>query len=250
MISVLPALVLVHDAVPGRGEREVGTVGPALRALGLDVVVTTLTDGRPPPDPARAALVVVLGSETSASPDADVDNRAAWLDAELAWLAGAVAAGTPVLGICFGAQALARVLGGHVGRGPWPERGFVELGSADATALPAGTWLEFHDDTFTLPPGATELARNAVGVQAFVHGPHLGVQFHPEITPPVFATWEEAWTEAGQAVAVGAATDLPALRAELAARDAASRVACRDLVARFAARAWDHGGTPSTRKPD
>ena len=107
------ALVLVQDAVPGRGEREVGSVAPALAALGFDPVVTTLVDGRAQPNPADPALVVVLGSEASASDDPAVRNRPAWLAAELAWLSRAVEAGTPVLGICFGAQALARVLGGE-----------------------------------------------------------------------------------------------------------------------------------------
>jgi GMP synthase (glutamine-hydrolysing) len=260
MISIFPAVVIVHDAVPGRGEREVGSVGPALAALGYEVLVTTLVDGRPEPDPREAALVVVLGSEASASDDPGIDNRPAWLDAELDWLRRCVDAGTPVLGICFGAQALARVLGAHVGRAPRPERGFVRLGSADGDALPAGTWLEFHDDAFTLPPGATELARNDVGVQAFVHGPHLGVQFHPEITPDAFATWDEAWTEAGLDVAVGETVDLVGLRADVRERDGATRVACHDLVARFAARAarWradpagargTMGSPPSTRIP-
>lgn len=237
------ALVLVHEPVPGRGERDVGGIGPALAALGFAVCVTTLTDGRPPPDPRSATLVVVLGSEASASDDPGVDNRPEWLDAELAWLGRAVDAGTPVLGICFGAQALARVVGGRVHRASRSERGFVELAGLEPATLPAGTWMEFHDDTFTLPPGATALAANDVGVQAFRHGPHLGVQFHPEITPDAFAAWEEAWTEAGRAVAIGAATDLPALRAQVRDRDAVTRGACLDLVARFAARPWDDGDT-------
>jgi GMP synthase-like glutamine amidotransferase len=235
------ALVLVHDAVPGRGEREVGSVAPALTALGFDPMVTTLVDGRALPDPTAPALVVVLGSEASASDDPKVRNRPAWVAAELSWLAGAVDAGTPVLGICFGAQALARVLGGHVGRAPRPERGFVYLDTADPDALPAGRWMQFHDDAFTLPPGATELARNDVGVQAFALGPHLGVQFHPEITSEAFAAWEDAWTEDGHADAVAAAVDLPGLRTELAARDPDTRAACRDLVARFVARVGGPG---------
>jgi GMP synthase-like glutamine amidotransferase len=229
------ALVLVHGAVPGGGEGEVGSVAPALAALGFDPLVTTLVDGRVAPDPGEVALVVVLGSEASASDDPGIDNRPAWLDTELAWLRRAVSSGTPVLGICFGAQALARVLGGHVGRAPRPERGFVTLGTADPGALPVGTWLQFHDDRFTLPPGAVELARNEVGVQAFAHGPHLGVQFHPEITPEAFVAWEAAWAEAGHTAAVAATVDLPALRAELTARDPDTWAACHDLVARFVA---------------
>ena len=120
-----------------------------------------------------------------------------------------------MLGICFGAQLLARVLGGTVGRAPRSERGFTRLDSTDEAVLPAGEWLQFHDDAFTLPPGAELLAANAVGVQAFRHGPHLGVQFHPEITPAAFDAWVESWRAAGELDRVAAATDLPALKAEM-----------------------------------
>jgi GMP synthase (glutamine-hydrolysing) len=230
---VTRALVLVHDSVPGRGVDEIGTVGPALRRLGFDVVVATFVDGEAPVPPLhRIALLVVLGSEAAA-----YDDTVAWLAPELAVLRAAVDAGTPVLGICFGAQALARVLGGAVGPAAAPERGFVTLGTADPAALPAGTWLEFHDDALTLPPGAALLAENATGVQAFAHGPHLGVQFHPEITPRVLATWSDAWAEAGELAEVDAAVDLSTLAAEVTGREAESVAACHRLVELFCRRA-------------
>ena len=56
--------------------------------------------------------------------------------------------------------------------------------------------MEFHDDAFTLPPGPLPLAANETGLQAFTLGPHLGVQFHPEITPAAFAAWVRSWTRA------------------------------------------------------
>ena len=65
----------------------------------------------------------------------------------------------------------------------------MTLDSADPDLLEPGTWMEFHNDVFTLPPGATLLARNEVGLQAFALDRHLAVQFHPEITPEVFAAW-------------------------------------------------------------
>lgn len=111
----------------------------------------------------------------------------------------------------------------------------VVMGSADPAVLPPGTWIEWHDDAFTLPPGATEIARNDVCVQAFTHGAHLGVQFHPEITPDVLAQWVESWGGRGRA-AVEAEFDLAGLVTDLDARAEASAAACRDLVARFCAR--------------
>ena len=226
------ALVLVHDPDTTRWDAEIGTVGPALAALGFAVTVATLVTGAAVPDPADVDVVVVLGAAESA-----YDDRVPWLAAELDLVAAAVRATVPVLGICFGAQLLARVLGGEVGRATRSEHGFVTLGSDDPELLGPGTWMEFHDDAFTLPPGALPLAVNETGLQAFTLGPHLGVQFHPEITPTVFAAWAEVWTERGVDDAVSAAVDLPALRAEIVARAPAAAEACRRLVERFCARA-------------
>jgi GMP synthase-like glutamine amidotransferase len=226
------ALVLVHDPDRTRWPAAVGTVGPALAALGFDVTVATLVGGEPAPDPTEVDLVVVLGAAESA-----YDDAVPWLAAEREFVAAAVKATTPVLGICFGAQLLARVLGGAVGRAARSEHGFVTLDSDDPELLEPGTWMEFHDDAFTLPPGALPLAANETGLQAFTLGPHMGVQFHPEITPAVFAAWAQVWTERGIGDALGAAVDLPALRAEIDARAPAAADACRRLVARFCARA-------------
>jgi GMP synthase-like glutamine amidotransferase len=95
--------------------------------------------------------------------------------------------------------------------------------------------MQFHDDALTLPTGAELLAANEIGVQAFRHGRHLGVQFHPEITPTAFAAWVDAWRVTGELAAVAATVDLPALTAEVAARADTSAAACRDLVHRFCA---------------
>ena len=59
--------------------------------------------------------------------------------------------------------------------------------------IPPGPWLNVHFEGFTLPPGATLLARSAAGPSAFRHGPHLGVQVHPEVTPEIVAAWWERY---------------------------------------------------------
>ena len=97
--------------------------------------------------------------------------------------------------------------------------------------------MEFHYDAFTLPPGAVPLARSDVGLQAFTAGPNLGVQFHPEITPDVFASWRSGWSPRTAAM-VAAEIDLDGLVAELDDRAPACAAACRDLVARFVDRAF------------
>jgi GMP synthase-like glutamine amidotransferase len=61
--------------------------------------------------------------------------------------------------------------------------------SDDEELVPAGPWLEWHFDRFTVPDGATVIARNEHSTQAFVHGPHLGTQFHPESTIEIVAGW-------------------------------------------------------------
>jgi GMP synthase (glutamine-hydrolysing) len=215
------ALVLVHSPVPEPGGRHVGTIAPALRELDYDVTVGTLIEvGDPVPEPEQLDALVIMGSAASAD-----DDSVSWLARELAFVRRALDVGTPVLGVCFGGQELARVLGGTVGRAPRPERGLVTLDSADPAVLPSATWMEFHYDAFTLPPGAVEVARNDVGVQAFTYGPHLGVQFHPEMTPDVWAAWN-----------LKADIDLVALTAEVDARADTLAAACRELVARFHAR--------------
>lgn len=221
-------VLLVHDEVPGRGADEVGSAPAAVAELGLDPVLATfLPGGPPPPDPATVRAVVVFGSA-----DAADDDSQPWLAPERAYLTAAIELGVPVLGICFGAQLLARVLGGTVGRATRPERGFVALRSAAPELVPDGVWMQFHDDVFTLPPGAELLAANEVGVQAFRHGRCLGVQFHPEISPAAFAAWRDGWRATGALDALAAEVDLPGLAAEVDRRAETSAAACRDLVRR------------------
>jgi GMP synthase-like glutamine amidotransferase len=57
--------------------------------------------------------------------------------------------------------------------------------------VPPGPWLEWHFERFTTPPGATEIARTAAASQAFRHGRHLGVQFHPESTIEIVERWAQ-----------------------------------------------------------
>ena len=54
-----------------------------------------------------------------------------------------------------------------------------------------GPWFQYHHDEFTLPPGAIEFASNESGLQAFRTGRSLAVQFHPEMTASLIASWRE-----------------------------------------------------------
>lgn len=107
----------------------------------------------------------------------------------LHWIREADAAAVPVLGICFGAQALAHALGGQVMALGEPEHAWIEVDTRDATRVANGPWLSVHEDSIVLPSRARLLAGNARGVQAFAIDHHVGVQFHPEATPAIVARW-------------------------------------------------------------
>lgn len=120
------------------------------------------------------------------------EDRYPWLAGEKEFIGSAVKAGKPVLGICLGAQLLSVVLGGSVSANTHKEIGWfpVERTPAGRTSklfrdfpdlFPAFHW---HGDRFTIPPGATHVARSrACETQAFVHGDRVvGLQFHLEST--------------------------------------------------------------------
>jgi GMP synthase (glutamine-hydrolysing) len=120
-----------------------------------------------------------------------------WLHDEYELLRGWVASGTPLLGVCLGAQTLAHALGGRVARAPEPLAGFyatelTDAGVADPVlgALPP-RFEAFHANAyaFEVPDGATELARGPVS-QAFRAGSRAwGVQFHPEVRRDQVLRW-------------------------------------------------------------
>ena len=168
----------IEDAAPA------GLLGRWARARGIALDVVAIEDPLPEPEPRRHALAVVLGSTHSLAQDLPP-----WADDVLAWLRAADDAGVPVLGICFGAQALAAAFGGSVHRLGAPEIGWVTVETADPQRVPAGPWMAWHEDGLRPPPHADVLATNAFGAQAFSVGHHLAVQFHPEATTEIVATW-------------------------------------------------------------
>lgn len=183
-------LVLQHAADEGAG-----LVGAALAEGGavLDVRGAWRGDALPATT-AGYDLVLALGGPMSAWEDA----AHPWLAREAALLAEAAREGRPTLGICLGAQLLARGLGARVERGARPELGLLpialtEAGRADALAgaLDGAPVLQWHFDTFALPDGAVRLASSAAYEnQAFRAGAAAwGVQFHPECDLSMRADW-------------------------------------------------------------
>ncbi len=164
-----------------------GLLGEFATDLGLAVAVHRPDHGTAElPLPGSFDLLVVMGSIEST-----YDAGVPWIAPERALVAGAVGDGVPVLGVCFGAQLLAEVLGGSVTRGARTEIGWVRIRTTDPTRVGAGPWLNWHDDVITCPPGAEVIATSDLALQAFVAGVHTGVQFHPEATADVVHGWVE-----------------------------------------------------------
>ena len=173
-------------------------------------------------------LLVPMGAPYGAYEDDRIGN---WLKPELEKLKEAHNEGVPILGICFGGQLMARALGGSVARAPKAELGWYEIESDDKTLIPTGPWFEYHWDRWTLPKGATEIARSDVASQAFVMGRTLGVQFHPEIDPQVLEAWLAM--DGGCAEVEAEGVDVEQLRLETKTIQPASDKRAFDLVDTF-----------------
>jgi GMP synthase-like glutamine amidotransferase len=146
-------------------------------------------------DLSGAAGLVVLGGPMNV----DEVDQFPFLAREVAWIRQAVAAETPLLGICLGAQLLAKAMGARVYPNAVKEIGWYEIELQPAAAedlLFAGsadreTVFQWHGDTFDLPPGAVHLAASSqCRHQAFRYGRAAwGLQFHIEMTPAVVEAW-------------------------------------------------------------
>ena len=131
---------------------------------------------------------------------ADQDERHSWLREENLFLQRLLMLHMPVLGVCLGAQLLAKAANAPVYRVERPEIGWfdVEL-TADAADDPVFSRFpprfdafQWHFYTYDLPGGAVELARSAACTQAFRLGDSAwGIQFHAEVTLPQVESWLE-----------------------------------------------------------
>jgi GMP synthase (glutamine-hydrolysing) len=132
--------------------------------------------------------------------NADALEEHPFLRDEYAWIGRSLDAGLPILGICLGAQMIARHLGGDAG--PLPD-GRIEFGFYEVRPVPGAeaflpgpmTVTQSHFHGLTLPEGAERLAESDLFPnQAFRHGPSvLGLQFHPEAKPDAFRRWQDAY---------------------------------------------------------
>ncbi len=193
--SPRPWAVIQH--VPYEGP---GLIGDALTDAGRVVSVVRADLGDVLPDHRTLDGLVVMGGPMGVGDSAEHP----WLAQERALLSAAVGDGLPVLGVCLGAQQLAAALGAQVTTGPTPEVGIGEVeltpagrldpvfgpeyGGLAGTSVPCVHW---HQDTFSLPTGATHLAgTRAFPHQAFRWGDRVyALQFHVEVDRALAAGW-------------------------------------------------------------
>lgn len=150
----------------------------------------------PPPTCTNFAGLCFMGGPMS------VNDDLPWLPPVFELIRNAVAAGVPVIGHCLGGQLISKALGGAVTKNPVKELGWGEVMATDAAAR---DWLgdlerfaafHWHGETFAIPPGATRILRSAYCEnQAFVMGPHLGMQCHVEMTEAMIRLWNRAWAD-------------------------------------------------------
>ena len=185
-----PVLVVLHQehSTPGR-------VGLRLAARGhpLDVRRPRFGDVLPETLDGHAGAIVFGGPMSINDPDD-------FLKRETDWLAVPLKENAPLLGLCLGAQMLARHLGAAVGT---HADGHIEIGWFGLTATSAGEALtrwpdrvhQFHREGFGLPAGATLLAEGSAETfpnQAFSYGPAaFAIQFHIELTTAMVNRWTQ-----------------------------------------------------------
>lgn len=179
-----------------------GQVGPALAEVGAEIDLRAVHCGAAlPRTSAEYDATVVLGGAQNALDD----ENCPYFPALLSLLQDFIASDKSVLGICLGAQLLARAGGGTNQIGGAHEFGWhrVHLTSEAehdplfATIEKSFSIFQWHDDTFTLPPGAVHLAKNPVAAsQAFRVGrAAYGIQFHFEADVRLVREWNDVFAE-------------------------------------------------------
>jgi GMP synthase (glutamine-hydrolysing) len=183
----LPVVLVLHQQ-----QSVAGYVGKWLEAEGYGLDIRRPRFGDPLPETlAHHAGAVIFGGPMSANDDED------YMRIETDWIGVALKEQKPYLGLCLGAQMMARLLGAKVYLDPEAR---VEIGyhailpppaGSASTPLPSHVY-QWHKEGFDLPTGVTLLAQShgPFPNQAFQVGPKaVGLQFHPEITHGMVDGW-------------------------------------------------------------
>ncbi len=226
-----PVAIFRHH--PGEGP---GYFATFLDAHGIPWQLICIDAGvLPPPTCADFSGLCFMGGPMS------VNDDLPWLPPTFELIRSAVAAGVPVIGHCLGGQLISKALGGAVTKNPVKELGWGEVA---ATGPAAHDWLDeidrfeafhWHGETFSIPAGATRILKSAYCEnQAFVMGPHLGLQCHVEMTAAMISLWSRAWAD--ENAAPGPSVQTPAqMDVQMDERLAAMRGGADRLYSRWIA---------------
>ena len=184
------ALVIMHVESEGPG-----TLGSFLENRGVRLSFGRLYAGDSiPPDVGSWDLIVSLGGPMNVYEE----EQYPFLRDETLFLQTAILAGVPTLGVCLGAQMIAKAAGAQVVKSPEKEVGWGTVVLTDDGAreplfrgLPRVlNVLQWHEDMFHIPAGGTLLASSdACPHQAFRFRNALGLQFHVEVTEDMLSEW-------------------------------------------------------------
>jgi len=224
-------ILSVHHEAPLQG----GIYDDVIVEAGHEIVRWAPFTGEQAPRPSDVDAIVVYGG--AVHPDADGTDP--WLAGEVALIRDALENDVPLLGICLGAQLIARAAGAWVGPAKASEVGWYRIEpTADGLDDPVvGTLagpthgFEWHHYTYEVPAGATELARSERVTQGFRLGERAwAVQFHPEVTREMIYEWSGHAPEQVDG-------DVEAMRAETDRRIAEWNESGRRLCLAFLAQA-------------
>ncbi len=183
---VKPILFVLHQELSNPGR-----VGQHFGRHGVPVDIRRPRLGDPLPDTLRDhAGAVIFGGPQSANDHDEVVRR------EIDWIAIPLKEKKPFLGICLGAQMLAKQLGARVAVHPEgkAEIGYYPLRATQHAHAVCRPWPDYvyqwHREGFALPHGAKLLAEGDIfEVQALRYGPAYGIQFHAEVTHAMMCRW-------------------------------------------------------------
>ncbi len=167
-------------------------IGSHLRRLGFTLDIRQPSGGDLLPGTMREhAAAIIFGGPMSANDDKKYD----FINSQINWIPVALESGKPFLGICLGAQMLARTLGASVNFHP---KNRVEIGYHLIHPTEKGKsfldkpllFYQWHSEGFDLPRGAVHLAKNdTFEYQAFKYENAFAIQFHPEVTGKIMQRW-------------------------------------------------------------
>ncbi len=188
----MKAIVLLHVESEGPG-----TLGTFLEKNGVEIEVVKLYEGDPlPRGNGEFNAVISMGGPMNVYEE----EKYPFLRDETTFLKEVVEAGVPVMGVCLGAQMIAKACGKKVYRAPAEEIGWCEITLTESAGddilfknLPGSlTVFQWHGDTFDIPEGGVLLATSPVcRNQAFRYKQAYGLQFHVEVTRNMLKEWFE-----------------------------------------------------------